>query len=629
MEKKISFILALILLLNMVTMPIVLADSPVTSTPIYEAYLDVELVAADNKWGTITEEIASFLKSEDNSLDVKIALINAIYQKARGWTDRDNAELYTSMVYQTELNKLEINQLSADELVVLGYLLLLDNYINPEIAKPYLIEAIKKKPRSFSAHMILALFKAQSMNGCEVWTYTRDIAKDKNLVEDRLRTEAIIHILDYTSLYREDCVSMDDLLIIVDDHLQLYSQEPLVIQGTTMVPLRGIFETLGATVQWDKKTQTITAKKETTTVILKIGDKTAKVNSGNVQLLQPAQIINGSTLVPLRFIGESLGALVEYSPKTKKINIISKDYVKEEIKVGKTESKLNHEALINATINNNTEKLLELINSGVNVNLQPDPEIDDPVLQYAIRWGAAESFYLLIEHGANVNTEGVFGITPLMTAANTGNLEFVKHLIEKGANVNAKSTAEETPLMYAATQPNTEIVNELLKAGAKVNDVSKNGYSALMLAAYYDYAEILQILISNQADANIVDSKGWNALFYAARGTSLNSTTILLQKGVAVNSKDSEGNTPLIIAAYNGYLEKNELYFRGNLDRSTELSKEEYTALEKEISDKNLKIVKALLSAGADKSIKNNEGYTALMIAKDEGNQDLVNLLMN
>jgi ankyrin repeat protein len=39
--------------------------------------------------------------------------------------------------------------------------------------------------------------------------------------------------------------------------------------------------------------------------------------------------------------------------------------------------------------------------------------------------------------------------------------------------------------------------------------------------------------------------------------------------------------------------------------------------------------VKALLSAGADKSIKNNEGYTALMIAKDEGNQDLVNLLMN
>jgi hypothetical protein len=71
MEKKISFILALILLLNMVTVPIVLADSPVTSTPIYEAYLDVELVAADNKWGTITEEIASFLKSEDNSLDVK------------------------------------------------------------------------------------------------------------------------------------------------------------------------------------------------------------------------------------------------------------------------------------------------------------------------------------------------------------------------------------------------------------------------------------------------------------------------------------------------------------------------------------------------------------------------------
>ncbi|MEC1947655.1 copper amine oxidase N-terminal domain-containing protein, partial [Schinkia azotoformans] len=91
-----------------------------------------------------------------------------------------------------------------------------------------------------------------------------------------------------------------------------FSQPAVVKNGSTLVPLRGIFEALGAKVDWNQATQTVTGTKGDLTVKLTIGQKTAYVNGKAVQLAEPAQILNGSTLVPLRFIGESLGSQVSW-----------------------------------------------------------------------------------------------------------------------------------------------------------------------------------------------------------------------------------------------------------------------------------------------------------------------------
>lgn len=88
--------------------------------------------------------------------------------------------------------------------------------------------------------------------------------------------------------------------------------EPIFIGNHVMVPIRVIFETMGANVTWDTATQTITGKKADNTVVLKIGQRTATVNGTSRNLEQPAQIVNGRTLVPFRFVGESLGANVEW-----------------------------------------------------------------------------------------------------------------------------------------------------------------------------------------------------------------------------------------------------------------------------------------------------------------------------
>ena len=91
-------------------------------------------------------------------------------------------------------------------------------------------------------------------------------------------------------------------------------------EGRVLVPLRAIFESLGATVAWDSSTNTITGNQNGKIIILKINDKVASVDGQSVILDVPATIIKGSTLVPVRFIGESLGAKVEWINNTVLIN---------------------------------------------------------------------------------------------------------------------------------------------------------------------------------------------------------------------------------------------------------------------------------------------------------------------
>lgn len=100
--------------------------------------------------------------------------------------------------------------------------------------------------------------------------------------------------------------------VTVDGQTLAFDVPPVVEQGRTLVPLRAIFEALGADVNWDPATQTVTGTKVATTVKLIIGSTTAYVSGEAVTLEVPGKIMDGRTLVPLRFVGEGLGANVVY-----------------------------------------------------------------------------------------------------------------------------------------------------------------------------------------------------------------------------------------------------------------------------------------------------------------------------
>ncbi len=99
------------------------------------------------------------------------------------------------------------------------------------------------------------------------------------------------------------------------------------VNGSTLVPLRFISEAFGCDVQWNGALNTATVKFVDQTIEVPIGKNYAVINDEKKDVQVPAQIIKGSTYVPLRFISENLGAKVDYNAKTSAISISMKKYL--------------------------------------------------------------------------------------------------------------------------------------------------------------------------------------------------------------------------------------------------------------------------------------------------------------
>lgn len=91
-----------------------------------------------------------------------------------------------------------------------------------------------------------------------------------------------------------------------------FRNQPQLVNGRLLVPFREIGEELGATIHWDDLTRQVTLQLLSKSVVLKLDSNYATVDGQKVELDAPARIINNATYVPLRFIGETLGASVNW-----------------------------------------------------------------------------------------------------------------------------------------------------------------------------------------------------------------------------------------------------------------------------------------------------------------------------
>ncbi len=96
---------------------------------------------------------------------------------------------------------------------------------------------------------------------------------------------------------------------------------PTIQNGRTLVPMRAIFETLGAQVHWDDATSTIRAYRREDAIVLELGNRTAWVNGPSRQLDVAPVAIGGRTMVPLRFVAEALGAQVAWVDATRTVTV--------------------------------------------------------------------------------------------------------------------------------------------------------------------------------------------------------------------------------------------------------------------------------------------------------------------
>jgi hypothetical protein len=101
---------------------------------------------------------------------------------------------------------------------------------------------------------------------------------------------------------------------------------PVIVEGRTLIPIRTIIESLGGTVAWDAGSRTVTISLGGTKLNLVIGKSSALVNGKSMPIdsTNPKvvpQILNSRTMLPLRFVAESLGADVQWQSSTQTITI--------------------------------------------------------------------------------------------------------------------------------------------------------------------------------------------------------------------------------------------------------------------------------------------------------------------
>lgn len=136
-------------------------------------------------------------------------------------------------------------------------------------------------------------------------------------------------------------VMANDITVILDGNELSFVQAPIIINGTTMVPMRGIFEALGCEVMWDDSIDSVFANDGHRVVAMGIGTKymvawPVEVKRKDVpedelekycsELPIPPIIINNILLAPLRSVSEGLGANVVWDGETQTITITSPTY---------------------------------------------------------------------------------------------------------------------------------------------------------------------------------------------------------------------------------------------------------------------------------------------------------------
>ena len=213
--------------------------------------------------------------------------------------------------------------------------------------------------------------------------------------------------------------------------------------------------------------------------------------------------------------------------------------------------------LILAADAGDTTKVLQILNSGVNVNAtfaRDDSELSGKTaLMAASSRGHSDLVSALIKRGATVDLKHYSGQTALMFGAHGGDKSTIEALLRAGADVNATIVSphagEFTPLTITINTDHSqrfEVAKILLAAKAEVNPKGRFFVSPLM-HALKDF-EMVKLLIDHGADVNQKNFRGATALMAAAGAGTPALVKYLIEKGADVHARDEEGHTARMYA---------------------------------------------------------------------------------
>jgi ankyrin repeat protein len=218
----------------------------------------------------------------------------------------------------------------------------------------------------------------------------------------------------------------------------------------------------------------------------------------------------------------------------------------------------------------NPQKLTALLDKG----LDPNSRTEKGTTLLMMAGNDANKVQILLARGADASYRAL-----TIAAASRETAPAIKRLLDAGAPVSPPEGVREknTPLLFASMTGDLDTVKLLLAHGAERS-------AALAQAVTFGYPEIVRALIAAGASVKVAESSGINLLHWAAITNRPDVIPALVEAGVSINAQDDSGFTPLMYAA--------------TIDFGDTAS------------------LRALLKAGADPSIRNGEGRTAIEQAR-------------
>ena len=272
------------------------------------------------------------------------------------------------------------------------------------------------------------------------------------------------------------------------------------------------------------------------------------------------------------------------------------------------------------------------------IDAHADPNAADEYGETPVTLAAANGDAVMIERllaaGGDARAMRWNGETAVMIAAGAGSLDAVRALARRGADVNAaEPRGGQTALMWAAAEGHADVVTGLIELGAKVDAASKTGFTPLVFAAVKDDAATIKTLLAAGANPSVKLRSGATPILVAVQYRRSTAARQLIDGGADIGIRDRAGSTMLHLAAQAGDLPLVKSLLAKGADANSRTPKSsapagargggggrgvvagEQTPLMVAARSDHEQVMRALVAAGADPTLKAQDGSTLLMAA--------------
>ncbi|HEU4964186.1 MAG TPA: ankyrin repeat domain-containing protein [Bacilli bacterium] len=404
--------------------------------------------------------------------------------------------------------------------------------------------------------------------------------------------------------------SSTDLTLYLDGQLQKLDQKPYLVNGHTMVPVRFLSEAMGLEVEWNQQYQEVTIKGRDQRWELQIGEAVAYSGfSYPTEMPVAAEIQDGHTMVPLRFLIEMLGADIKWNAASRAVEIRTLPWqIEDAIKAsderkarelltqtGDLQEKTYGWNLLETAIYHDEWALADdLLAAGASIQPHVGDWMSYAYLPVAAGYGDPVTTRYYLRHQEEVNDDqlmqAAFAMAVMRNETGT-----VQAMIDGGFRpsdeIDPQSPYDENMwdwverfedfnrpeknglLQFPVRANNTVLLEQLLKAGLdpdyvmkklpdpqEADDLSGGLFNSfepgnahdvetpLMMAAYLNRADAARLLLAYGADPNRRDADGWTALMIAAEHGNPQVAQVLLEAGADPKLTNADGLNAMTMA---------------------------------------------------------------------------------